>query len=182
MAFAAGALVGALLAVGPLLVFSSVGRWLASALVRLVPKAGAKVAIKLPTTPGERRSLQRVVVIFFGLTLLEQLMPLVTNTLTQRSLHLDVGFIQTLSVVPVIMFLSRLPISIDGIGVYEGLSVVLFGLMGLTTTEAFTLAVTGRFVSLVSAGVGTLTCMLIHGHRIPGASVMPAEERVNPDL
>jgi len=149
--FALAIFLGAL----PLVVFSDFGMRCLVWLIRSRPRLSERLG--LDTEQAARRLLEarRPACVFVGLTMAEQFMPLFTNSLLQWTLGLDVGFIQTASVVPIIIFASRLPVSIDGLGVYEAMSVVLFGLMGLTVAQGFALALAGRLVGIASTLVGT---------------------------
>jgi uncharacterized membrane protein YbhN (UPF0104 family) len=101
-------------------------------------------------------------VVFFVLTVTEQIMPIVILSLTQTSLDIHVGFWQTAAVMSIVTFFSRLPFFVEGIGIYEGLTVILFGILGMTPAEAFALAIVSRVVGFLSIALGTGLSMGAH--------------------
>jgi len=86
---------------------------------------------------------------FFGWSFLEQLIPVVAVYSMARALGYGLGLPVFLLVIPLDLFVSRIPISVDAIGIREGLYVALFGQAGLGPSEAFLLALVGRVVTLV---------------------------------
>lgn len=154
----AGFAITALAAVPVCAAFGPVVRWLAS----LGSSRMANLGQEIERVVNRGDTLRRAMLVFFLLTLAEQSMPLVTIYLTQRALGFDLAPVELLAVVPIIIFFSRLPLSVDGIGVYEGLMVLLFGLMGMSATQAFALAITSRVAGLVSVTLGTGVCLAIH--------------------
>jgi uncharacterized protein (TIRG00374 family) len=58
-----------------------------------------------------------------------------------RSLNQEVGIIYFFVFVPIIVVLTMLPISVAGIGIREGAFVYFFSKAGMSTSEAFTLAI-----------------------------------------
>lgn len=76
-----------------------------------------------------------------------------------KALHLDVPFWQFVSILPILNLLIALPISVGGLGVREGLSVILFSLMGLSPEHAVTFALTFFAVTLAWSLVGSVFYM-----------------------
>jgi len=72
------------------------------------------------------------------------------------ALHLDVPFWKFVSILPILNLLIALPISVGGLGVREGLSVILFSLMGLSKEHAVTFALTFFTVTLAWSLVGSV--------------------------
>jgi glycosyltransferase 2 family protein len=99
---------------------------------------------------------------FFALTFIEQFLPVVTMYAIGRALGLPVAFTTFLMVIPVTLFFARIPISIDGLGVTEGLYVLLFAKAGLGPTQSFLLALVGRAVTVCSVLPG-----VFFGRRAP---------------
>lgn len=93
----------------------------------------------------------RVVVIVSAWTLLEQLMPIFWNFLIVRAIDINVSLLQLFAVIPVIVLGSRLPISVNGFGIQEGLYVGLLGLVGVSTAQALLLSTLLRGLILLSA-------------------------------
>jgi len=65
------------------------------------------------------------------------------------SLHIDLSPLELMAIIPLTMLATRLPISLDGLGVEEGIYVVLFALIGVSASEAFLLSATERVLSLI---------------------------------
>lgn len=86
---------------------------------------------------------------FGALTVFEQLFALTLPWTLAVGLAVDVDPLVLLGVVPVVTLISRLPISFDGLGVYEALFVGLFLLAGIPAEASFAIAVAGRAVQLV---------------------------------
>jgi len=73
-------------------------------------------------------------------TLVEQMAPIIGNFLLIKAFHINVSFLELVIIIPLIILAIRLPISLDGIGVQEGLYLALFGLVGVSASEAFLLS------------------------------------------
>jgi uncharacterized protein (TIRG00374 family) len=85
-----------------------------------------------------------------GWTLLEQMVPIITLILIVLGLHIDVPLWAVIVVIPLAVLAVRLPVSLDGLGVQEGVYVGLFGLAGMTVSEAFLLSTVARVLPLLS--------------------------------
>jgi glycosyltransferase 2 family protein len=119
------------------------------------------LAAKLPlagmlTNPDRLQQAPSVLRRFFALTLAEQLVPLVNLYLLKEALRLDLTGYAILAFTPLIVFFARLPISIEALGIYEGLSIYLFGLAGLSAASALALALLDRVMGLIVLGFGGL--------------------------
>jgi glycosyltransferase 2 family protein len=120
---------------------------------------------------GEYRHHTSRVFYVFGLTLVEQMAPLIGTVLLVRAFRINVSLLELIAIVPIIVLMVRLPISMDGIGVQEGMFVVLFGLVGVQASEAFLLSVTARVLGLVCA----LPFGLLYVLRRKGSTSCPQE-------
>ena len=83
---------------------------------------------------------------FFGLTLLEQGTSIVFAWLIALGLHLKVSLLSMAGIIPVSMVVMRLPVSFNGIGVFEGAFIFLMSLAGVGAPEAVSIAVVGRVI------------------------------------
>ncbi len=70
---------------------------------------------------------------------------------------IDLGFLQLMTVLPVICFIAALPISIGGWGVREGAFVYGLGLLGISMENAFLISVQIGLIGLI----GMLTTVLL---------------------
>ena len=91
-----------------------------------------------------------------ALTVMEQFLPVVVFWLLARAVGLDLGIVALLGVVPITLFISRMPISIAGIGVTEGTVVYLLRLFGVPLTEALAMALLARCVGLMALLPGAI--------------------------
>jgi uncharacterized protein (TIRG00374 family) len=88
--------------------------------------------------------------IFFGLTFSEQLLPILYAWLIALGLGLNVSLLFIVGALPLAMLISRIPISVDGLGVFEGVFVLLMSLTGISAAEAVAIALIGRFLQITS--------------------------------
>src|SRR4029453_10924205 len=103
---------------------------------------------------GAYRSLAadgRSLAMFFGLTFGEQMLPIVNTWLVARGMGINVGALYFAATLPLALLIARLPISIDGIGVFEGVFVVLMSLAGLSAAQAVAIAVASRILGPFTA-------------------------------
>lgn len=92
---------------------------------------------------------QRVLSIFLLFSILEQLVMIASIYLGVKALNLVVPISYYISVVPIIIILQRLPISINGIGVQEGLYIFFFSMAGFSSAESFSLSLLMRVLVLI---------------------------------
>ena len=95
---------------------------------------------------ADRRNLAT----FFGLTFVEQLLPILDTWLIARGMGIEVGVLYFAAALPLALLISRLPISIDGIGVFEGIFIVLMSLAGLSPAQAVAIAVVSRILGTIT--------------------------------
>lgn len=93
---------------------------------------------------------KRNLVTFFGLTFIEQLMPILQSWLIARGLGVDVSLLYIAAAVPLAFLISRIPVSIDGLGVFEGVFLLLISPAGVPAAEAIAIPLTGRILSTAS--------------------------------
>lgn len=114
---------------------------------------------------ADRRNLS----IFFGLTFFEQLLPIFDSWLIARGMGIETGVLYFAAALPLALLISRIPISIDGIGIFEGVFIVLMSLAGLTAAQAVAIAVVGRVLQTVVLIPWWVAFALTHkGFRSPG--------------
>ena len=99
--------------------------------------------------------------VFLALTLLEQLAPPVVLYVLSAAFGFDLTFVEILAVFPILIFLSRLPLSLDSFGVREALFVFLFGLIGVSTELSLALTLTDRVLTVTALCLGTAACTLL---------------------
>jgi uncharacterized membrane protein YbhN (UPF0104 family) len=87
---------------------------------------------------------------FAALTVVEQLVTIVYTWCTARAVGVDVTLIFIAGVLPLTLLVSRLPISFDGLGVFEAVFIVLMGLGGVSPAQATSVAVIGRVIQTLA--------------------------------
>lgn len=87
---------------------------------------------------------------FFGLTLAEQLLPILDTWLIARGMGIQVGVLYLAAALPMALLISRIPISIDGIGIFEGAFIVLMSLAGLSAVDAAAIAIASRVLATIT--------------------------------
>jgi hypothetical protein len=90
------------------------------------------------------RQYKKALLVFFLFSVVEQAFFVFANYLCARAINLNIGLIYFFSIIPISQILKRMPISINSIGVQEGLFVFLFSRVGISVTEAFSLAILAR--------------------------------------
>jgi uncharacterized protein (TIRG00374 family) len=85
---------------------------------------------------------------FSALTVLEQLFAISITWALAKGLDVDVTLLLLLGVLPISTLISRLPISFDGLGVYEAVFVGLLAMAGIQPEAALAIAIAGRIIQL----------------------------------
>jgi glycosyltransferase 2 family protein len=88
--------------------------------------------------------------LFLGLSILEQMVYAVMNYWGAQALELRMELLYFLGIIPTCRILTKLPISINALGVREGLYVFFFSLVGMTMAEALALALVVRGAHLLA--------------------------------
>jgi uncharacterized protein (TIRG00374 family) len=84
--------------------------------------------------------------VFFALTFAEQLLRVVHVWLIGRGIGLEIGLLFLAGVVPFTILISRIPISINGIGVYDGSFMFLLSLAGIPPAGAIAITLNSRII------------------------------------
>jgi uncharacterized protein (TIRG00374 family) len=95
------------------------------------------------------------------LTVAEQLLALVMNYVLAVALGIEVPLLQFCAAVAVALLVSRLPVTIDGIGVFEGVLILLLGLTGIDPAHAVALAVVGRALNVTAFLPGAILLIVL---------------------
>jgi len=135
-------------------------------LEKIVPSRwhGSSVMRKLKSLHDAYRSLRTghgVLLRFTGLTFVQQLISIPLNWAVALALGIDIPLIVLLGVMPLTMLVARLPITVEGIGVFEGAFVALLSQAGVHPAQAVAIAITSRALFIVSL----LPWWLMHGVR-----------------
>lgn len=133
-----------------------VGQLLQKAPISRISSIGARIS-----EFDGKEALQGVYPRFFGLTLAEQFMPIVGLALIGQSLALSMSLSTIFAFLPVAMLIARIPISVEAIGVREGLYVFLLSAFGYNASTAFALAVATRIVDVAVVGIGVIVINVV---------------------
>ena len=93
---------------------------------------------------------KRNMVIFFGLTFFEQLIPMLSLWLIAQGLGIEVGLLYIAGAVPLAFLISRLPVSINGLGVFDGVFMLLLSPAGIQGAEAIAITLVSRTLQIMS--------------------------------
>lgn len=124
------------------------GRFRGRGWVRLIERFGNAYVIY--------RGHVRMLLLVGGLSVLEQLVPVLAYWAVAFALQLPVTLEALFVSVPLSLFAARIPIGVAGIGILEGGLVYLLGLYGVPAAQALSLALAGRFVEFVAVSPGVL--------------------------
>jgi uncharacterized protein (TIRG00374 family) len=91
-----------------------------------------------------------VIARFGGLTVIEQLFSVVFSWTLARGLGVPADLLLLLGVLPLSMLISRLPISFDGLGIFEAVFVALLMLAGISAESSLAIAISGRVIQLLA--------------------------------
>jgi uncharacterized membrane protein YbhN (UPF0104 family) len=87
---------------------------------------------------------------FFVWTLLEQLAPIIFIWLAARAIDVELSWLVAAAVAPLATLVTRVPISLAGIGVFEGAFMLLLPLGGISAADAVSIALLDRVVQIVA--------------------------------
>jgi uncharacterized protein (TIRG00374 family) len=119
------------------------------------------LAVRLATYRGERRMFLEVLLV----ALVVQVSRIGVHALVARALGLSIALPYFFLFVPLLAVIVSLPISLNGIGVREGAGIVLFGLVGVGRTQAFSLQFTTYLVAVAVSLIGAVIFLVRIPHR-----------------
>lgn len=145
--------VAGLLAGIAILVFSFTDGALTSAL-RLIPRrfadsAVARLLVRLHEAYASLATDRRRLATFSVLTLIEHVMVIICYGLVAVALQVEYNVMFMFAAVPLAILVSRLPVSLDGIGVYEGIFVAIMALGGVRPADALAISLAARALQII---------------------------------
>ena len=102
------------------------------------------------------RRHQGAVAWFIVLSFVEQSGPVVGTWLTAKAFGIELSLLESAAVAPLALLFTRMPVSLSGFGVVEGLYVAFFALVGLSATESFLLGLVANLSIVVTTVPGAL--------------------------
>lgn len=161
----------ALIIVALLIVFNAtLSRWFVGTLRRfpMLEKIADKVK-SLTEAVHLYRSDKSAWVRVLGLSFLFQFSGFLYFYVIAQALSINVGFATFALLVPIVIILSLMPISVGGLGVKEGLFVLLFTQLGVSKANAFLISAVGSALHLLFVLLGGLVFLLRKSPRTEAA-------------
>lgn len=119
-----------------------------------LPGPAARIAGKLDRAFAPYRGRWKVLPASMILSLLLQANVVLMHWLIGRALGIEVSIVQFCFIVPVAMVVMMIPVSINGIGLREGIFAVLLGAYGVESSQAVALALMSYALFLVHGIAG----------------------------
>lgn len=138
---------------------------------RLTPKLILVRLIQLWNLLWEYQDHKSTLAWVSGWTLLEQLFHIAVAYLLVHAMDIDVSFLELTAIIPLVVLAARIPISIEGFGVQEGLYVGLLALVGVNPAEALLLSLITRALYLICALPWAIHFLLVTHRTLPLAIV-----------
>jgi hypothetical protein len=105
---------------------------------------------------GEYRNHPLALAWFLLLSIIEQSVPVVGTWLTALAFNIDLSLLESAAIAPLALLFTRIPVSVSGFGVVEGLYVAFFGLVGLSATDSFILGLIANLSIVITTLPGAL--------------------------
>ncbi len=126
-------------------------RWLDAHLYRRLGRFGAlRVLGRIHESYGAYRAHRGELWIFFGLSMLEQLAPALCTWLLAAGLGLSPSPVYVAAAVAIAYVVARVPVSLGGLGVLEGVLVFLLVAGGMPGEQALAITVATRILEITS--------------------------------
>jgi uncharacterized protein (TIRG00374 family) len=102
------------------------------------------------TTYQKYQQNRHVIMLFFGLTMCQQLLMHLSIWMIAQGLGIKVNLLYIAGAVPLTFLIARLPVTINGLGVFDGLFILFMSKAGVSGTEAIAIVVVGRALEILS--------------------------------
>lgn len=99
---------------------------------------------------------KNILTIFFFLSVVEVVVVTVIFYLGCKALYIDISLVQLLTFIPIVLIIQRIPISINGIGIQEGLLGYYLVLFGESLENAILLSIIFRLLEIITFAPGGL--------------------------
>jgi uncharacterized protein (TIRG00374 family) len=127
---------------------------------RLIP---GNIVVKIREVYRKIHDFGRQKKLFFSvivISIIVQSARIMTHYLLALSLGISISPVYFFLIIPVVAIVSSLPVSIGGIGLREQTGVVLFGIIGMTTLQSFSVEFLAYLVAIVSSLPGGIIFMI----------------------
>jgi len=105
----------------------------------------------------------RLLLAFLALSVLEQAFPIVGIIVLANAFRIDLPLVWAIIGIPLVLAGARMPISINGFGINEGLYAFVFSMAGIPVTESVLMALVDRALLLIAALPGAVLTVLASG-------------------
>jgi uncharacterized protein (TIRG00374 family) len=105
---------------------------------------------KVHETYLDYQANKKSLLIFFGLTFFEQFFSIINAWMVAKGLGINASFAALVGAIPLSILISRLPISVEGLGVFEGVLIFLMSLTGISAAEAISISIVSRVLHVVT--------------------------------
>lgn len=90
------------------------------------------------------------IAIFTVLTILEQLIAVPFTWAVANALSMEVSLAVLVSAMPLALLLARLPVSFDGIGIFEGIFIAVMSYAGIRPGQSLAIAIASRVLQIIA--------------------------------
>jgi len=172
-AFFAGAslLLGALAMIALALNPATLGAITARLPMALRQSSAIRLLERLAKAYRSLEAARGTIAAFIALTVIEQLFGVTITWVLARGFGISVDVLTLLAIVPIATLISRVPVSIDGLGVYETAFATLMVLAGVPPATSVAIALAGRAIQLLVVLPWWLAQALTSGELRPPAPV-----------
>ncbi|HQU16385.1 MAG: lysylphosphatidylglycerol synthase transmembrane domain-containing protein [Gammaproteobacteria bacterium] len=148
--------------VGTGLSFSGVFRgWLAAFFQKKSDSRVGRLLVRVGDAYLAYRATPGVLMVFTLLTVVEQLTSLLMGYLIALAVGVHVGALEFVAALSVALLVSRLPIAVDGIGVLEGILVLLLAMAGIPPAQTVAFALIGRIMNVLGFAPGAAVALFV---------------------
>lgn len=98
----------------------------------------------------------RVLGVFLSLSILEQVFPIMSAFILAKAFSIELPLVWAVMGVPIILAVSRMPISVNTFGIKEGAYAFIFSLAGIPMAQSVMLALADRVLLLLATLPGAL--------------------------
>lgn len=111
---------------------------------------------KLHNSLHEYRGHTPTILLFLLLTVIENILPIVTVWIIGLSMNVGVPILYYVVVVPIALFVKRMPVSFGGLGLQEGVFIYFLSLVGVDNGIAFSMSLAQYFLGVISLLPGAI--------------------------
>ncbi len=148
--FAAAAILIAALALVVLCLNATVFQALGRSLPKIITASSPFRAMdRLGAAYRSLESARGAIATFTALTFIEQLFGVTMTWVLARGFGIDIPMLTLLAIVPIATLISRVPISIDGLGVYETAFAALLAPLGVAPSASVAISLVGRAIQFL---------------------------------